>query len=44
MTNHFQYNECFTSKYGLCKNLRGLVFNEEIDVDTFYPRCYDLAD
>lgn len=44
IANHFQFNECLTSKYGLCKNLRTLVYPDGIDVDTFYPRCYDLAD
>ena len=44
LVNHFLYNECLTSKFGLCKNLRALIYPEGINVAKFFPRCYDLAD
>lgn len=37
-------NHSLTSKFGLCKTLRCLAGNDFIDMDKFYPRCYDLAD
>jgi tubulin monoglycylase TTLL3/8 len=44
IVNHFVGNKEFTSKLGLCKNIRSLVLKDNIDVDNFYPRCYDLED
>jgi len=42
--NHFNNNKEFTSKIGLCKNMRSLILRQNVDIDTFYPRCYDLED
>ena len=42
--NHFNNNYHLTSKYGLTRRLRTLILSHNIDVDKFYPRCFDLGD
>lgn len=42
--NHFNNNHHLTSKYGLTRRLRTLSLGHNVDVDRFYPRCYDLGD
>ena len=42
IVNHFGKQACFTTKGGLTKSLHNLVWNA-VDVNDFYPRCYDLA-
>lgn len=44
IVNHFEKNSCLTSKVGVCRNLRNLTGSDFIDIDEFYPRCYDLED
>lgn len=44
MINHFSNNGCLTTKAGLCRSLRSMIYNQSIDVFEFYPRCYDLSD
>ena len=44
MVNHFSNSGCFTTKIGLCRNIRNLIWFHNIDVDAFYPRCYDLSE
>lgn len=42
--NHFQNNTSITTKSGLCRNLRNLIWSHKEDIDKFYPRCFDLND
>lgn len=42
--NHFNFPGPLSSKSGLCRNLRNMIWEEKVDVDEFYPRCYDLRD
>ena len=44
MVNHFEKNASITTKGGLCRNLRNLIGFHLIDIDNFYPRCYELND
>ena len=41
--NHFPKAQAITTKVGLMHNLKNLIWFNSIDIDTFYPRCYDLA-
>lgn len=42
--NHFNNNQHLTSKFGITRRLKTLYLSHGIDIDKFYPRCYDLAD
>eukprot|EP00826_Nyctotherus_ovalis_P015458 TRINITY_DN14398_c0_g4_i2.p1 TRINITY_DN14398_c0_g4~~TRINITY_DN14398_c0_g4_i2.p1 ORF type:complete len:653 (+),score=118.89 TRINITY_DN14398_c0_g4_i2:31-1959(+) len=42
--NHFDNNTVITTKVGLCHHLRNLIWYNNVDVDTFYPRSFDLID
>jgi tubulin monoglycylase TTLL3/8 len=42
--NHFNNNQGITSKFGLARNLRTLILAHNIDIDRFFPRCYDIGD
>jgi tubulin monoglycylase TTLL3/8 len=44
IVNHFEKNASITTKVGLCRNLRNLVWFNNVDIDAIYPRCYDLSD
>lgn len=43
MVNHFTKAAAITTKVGLCHNLKNLIWFNNVDIDTFYPRCFDLA-
>ena len=43
IVNHFKNNTELTKKSGLTKNLKNLIFRN-IDIDNFYPRCYDISE
>ena len=44
IVNHFTKNAAITTKAGLCHNLKNLIWFNNIDIDTFFPRAFDLAD
>ena len=44
MVNHFNNNACLTSKYGICKSLRSIMYAEAVDIDSFFPKAYDIPD
>ena len=44
ITNHFQKNNVITTKVGLSYSLKSLIWWNTVDVNTFFPRCYDLTD
>ncbi len=44
MVNHYVKNSCITTKIGLCKSLKNVVWSNSEDINEFYPRCYDLND
>lgn len=44
LVNHFNNNACLTSKYGLIKSLRSIMFSEGIDIDSFFPKAFDMSD
>lgn len=41
--NHFAKATSITTKVGLTHSLKNLIWFKNIDVDTFYPRCFDLG-
>ena len=43
IVNHFAKATSITTKVGLTHSLKNLIWFNNIDVDTFYPRCFDLG-
>ena len=43
IVNHFPTATSITTKVGLIHSLKNLIWFNAVDIDTFYPRCYDLA-
>ena len=43
IVNHFPKAATITTKVGLTHSLKNLIWFNSVDIDTFYPRCYDLA-
>ena len=42
VVNHFAKNSCITSKRGLTVSVRNLIWHNNIDIDTFFPRSFYL--
>ncbi|BFZ08443.1 hypothetical protein BsWGS_11482 [Bradybaena similaris] len=43
MVNHYCKAGSFTTKVGLCVNMKNVVWFDNCDHDTFFPRCYRLS-
>lgn len=44
MANHFEKNGVITTKAGLTRSLRNMMWINDCSEDTFYPKCFDLND
>ena len=44
VVNHFSKASAITTKVGLMRSLLTLKWFENVEIDTFFPRCYDLND
>ena len=44
IVNHFSRASSIVTKIGLMKNIRNLKYFANVNIDRFFPRCYDLND
>lgn len=44
IANHYALNKHLTTKMHLLRNLRNLISQRNLDLDSFFPRAYDLDD
>ena len=44
IVNHFRFNGCITTKIGLCRNLGKVINFNNVDIDTFFPKCYSFKE
>ena len=44
IVNHFNKNAAITTKVGLLHSLKNLIWFNNVDVDEFFPRGFDLRD
>lgn len=44
IVNHYENNKNITTKIGLSHSLRKLIWFNNVDIDTFYPRSFDLIE
>ena len=44
IVNHFEKANALTTKVGISRSLRNLIWFNNVDIDAFYPRCYDCND
>jgi hypothetical protein len=42
--NHYFKNNVITTKVGLSYSLKSLIWWTPVDVNEFFPKCYDLTD
>lgn len=43
IVNHFGKATAITTKVGLTHSLKNLIWFNNVDIDTFYPRCFDMG-
>lgn len=44
MVNHFEKNNLITTKVGLTHSLKNLIWWNNISVNSFFPKCFDLTE
>ena len=44
LVNHFDKNITVTTKVGLARNIKNLIWHQNENIDEIFPKCYDLND
>lgn len=44
IVNHFLNNNLITTKVGICHSLKNLVWWNNVEIDSFFPKCFDLTE